>query len=264
MFRLTLCFSALLLMLATVPGLAQTTTSTAQPTGVDILNQSLSASGAVNPQNPVQSFTATGTITFFWAGDQVQAPATIRAQGSGQFRLDASLPAGTRSVVISHNSGARKDADGKLTQIPAHNTFSMGGSSFPYLSIAAALADPTVTVSYVGLVQSGTQQLQQIRITKSLPQDQDPQGIVAKLSPTDYFVDSQTNLVVKTTDVTHPIQTLTESYPREIDFENYSPMSGVAVPTLVREKIAGQTIWEFSLSGITFNTSLTDSDFSVQ
>jgi len=38
----------------------------------------------------------------------------------------------------------------------------------------------------------------------------------------------------------------------------------VAVPTVVREKVGGQTIWEFHLSDINFNSNLTDADFSLQ
>jgi len=255
------------LALWVVPGIAQGTDPGNNQTtsqGVTVLTQSLNASGAANQQSPVQSFTASGTITFFWAGQQVQAPATILMHGSSQFRLDASLPGGTRSVAVSGNTGARKAEDGTLTPIPLHNTISMGGTSFPYLSIAAALADSTLTVSDVSLVDSGDQQLQKVRVTKNFSADQDPNGIVAKLSQTDYFVDPKTNLVVKVADVTHPIQTLTEDYPREMEFESYSVVSGVAVPTVVRERINGQKVWEFSLSSISFNTNLTDADFSIQ
>ncbi len=256
-FRMLFC-------LWSVSSLAQAPTPAPQPTGAGILALSLNASGAANSLNPVQGFTANGTITYFWSAKPVQAPATIRARGRQQFRLDATLPAGIRSIAINGNSGARKEETGKLTPIPMHNTVSMGESTFPYLSIAAALTDPAVTISYVGSVQLGTQTLRQVRITRNFPAAQDPKGIVAKLSQTDYFVDSQTNLVVKTTDFTHPIETLTRDYLREVSLESYKTINGIAVPTLVREKIAGQKIWEFSLQTITFNTTLTDTDFTLQ
>lgn len=135
---LRLFIFTLLLAVGCVLGRAETPVS--DPKGVDILTQSLNAAGAANPLNLIQDFTAAGTITYFWAGEQVQAPATIRARGSDQFRLDASLASGTRSVAISRDSGARKDAEGRRTDIPLHNRISKGGSSFPYPAIAAALA----------------------------------------------------------------------------------------------------------------------------
>ena len=121
-----------------------------------------------------------------------------------------------------------------------------------------------MTISYAGLVESGGRKLHQVRATMNFPAEQDPAGILTKLSQTDYFVDSQTNLVVKTADVTHPVETLTENYPRTVELEAYATISGVAVPTVAREKIAGQTVWEFRLSNIAFNTNLTDTDFSVR
>lgn len=229
---------------------------------VTILNQSLAASGTA--LNQVRAFTATGTITYFWAGERVEGPATVRARGHEQFRVDADLPSGTRSLALDRRSGIRKDSDGKLTPMPMHNTLSMGNSTFPYLSIAAALNDPAFQIAYIALVEAAGRQFHQLSVTKNFPKDTDPDGVLARLSRTDYFVDSQTLLVVKTADLTHPIETLTEDYVREVELEGYTAMSGVAVPTIIRQKIAGQTIWELRVSGITFNTSMTDSDFSIQ
>ncbi|MGH9785024.1 MAG: hypothetical protein ACRD88_12665 [Terriglobia bacterium] len=246
------------------PTLGNAQSAVSHPQGVAVLTQALNASGAANPLSPVRGFTAQGTITYFWAGDRVQAPATLRARGHNQFRIDANLPSGARSVAVNRLASARKDSDGRLTDIPAHNTMSMGFASLPYLSMAVALSNPAFTVSYVGLVQSGGRQLHQVRVTRNFPRDRDPDGILAGLSRTDYFVDAQTLLVSKTEDSTHPIETLTESFSHEVEFEGYTAMSGVAVPNLIREKVAGQTMSEFRLSTITFNTNLSDTDFSLR
>jgi hypothetical protein len=48
-----------------------------------------------------------------------------------------------------------------------------------------------------------------------------------------------------------------------VEFEGYTAMRGVAVPTIIREKVSGQTIWELRLSSINFNTNLTDTDFAL-
>lgn len=227
---------------------------------VALLNQTLAASGAGN----VGGFTASGAITYFWAGQRVQGLATIRARGKDQFRLDASIPGGTRSFAVSRLAGTRKETDGKLTEIPVHNTLNLGALTFPYPAIAAALTDPQVTISYVGLVTSGGKQFHQVRVTRNFPIDVDPRGIMTKLSQIDYLVDAQTSLVAKTADFTHPKENLNESYPHEVELESYTTMSGVAVPTLVREKIGTQTMWELRISTITFNGNLTDTDFTLQ
>ena len=249
--------------LALIPAQTLSGTPSSDPQAVAILTESLNASGAFGTVNPARDFTARGTIAYFWAGEKIEAPATIRARGPDQFRLDADLPQGTRSLVVSRQVGARRDADGRLTPLPYHNSMNVGVPTYPYPGVAAALADPTVSVSYLGLVEIGSQRLHQVRVTRTLPAAMDPEGLLSQFSRTDYFVDAQTYRVTKTADLTHPIETLTESYPRELELEDYTVMRGAAVPTLVREKVAGQTTWEFRLSSITFNTGLTDEDFSI-
>jgi len=76
-------------------------------------------------------------------------------------------------------------------------------------------------------------------------------------------VDIQTNLVVKVADLPHPIETLTEDYLRETEYEAYTTKGAVAVPGLVRQKISGQTVWELRLTDITFNTPLNEDDFRL-
>ena len=259
MSRLPLAFVICLLVLMRVPCTAQAPASSISAAA--ILTQSLNASGV--GQSPGLAFTANGTITYFWGGEQVQGPATLRARGHDQFRLDANLPEGTRSHAVSRRAGTRKEANGKRTEIPYHNTLGMGIPSLPYASIALALTDPAFTISYVGLVESGGRQVHQVRVVKNFPNDRDPDGLLAGLSRTDYFVDALTFLVSKTEDLTHPVETITESYSHEVELADYTVQSGIAVPTTIREKVGGQTIWEFRLSTIAFNPNLSDGDFTL-
>ena len=230
--------------------------------GIAVLQQVMAASGAAT--NPIYGFTASGTITYYWAGKPVQGTAAIRARGSGQFRLDASLPDGTRSYAMSQQGGERKGTDGKLSAIPVHNTLGATILTLPYPAIAAALSDPAATVTSFGLVNTGGKSAYQIRVSRTFAKQNDPDGTLARLSAVDYYIDPQTFLVLRTEDLTHPVQSLSESYNHSIEFERYTTMSGLAIPTLVREKVAGQTTWEFQLSSITLNSNLADSDFALQ
>ncbi|MBI2819474.1 MAG: hypothetical protein HYX73_05800 [Acidobacteria bacterium] len=250
----------ILLTLTALPVLAQAPAS--DPQAVDLLRQVLNISGAMS--NPFNTFTAHGTITYYWGVQPVQSPATIRARGSDQFRLDANLPDGIRSVSTSKRGGSRKEPDGKLSDIPAHNTVNSGILTLPYPSIAAHLADADVTISYVGQVDNGGRPAHQVRVTRKFSNDADPDGILAALFRSDYFIDAQTFLLMRIEDSTHPVQSMTETYPHAIEFEEYTAASGIAVPALVREKVGGQTTWEFRLSDIRFNTNLQDGDFSLQ
>ena len=236
--------------------------ASADQKGAAMLQQVMAASGAAT--NPVRGFTAAGTITYYWAGQPIQGSATIRARGNDQFRLDASLPEGTRSYTTSQQGGSRKSADGKLSAIPVHNTLGATILMLPYPAIAAALSDPASTITSFGLVNAGGKAAYQIRVTRTFAKQSDPDGTLSRLSAVDYYIDPQTFLVLRTEDLTHPVQSLSESYHHSIEFERYAVTSGVAVPTLVREKVAGQTTWEFQLSSITLNSSFSDSDFALQ
>lgn len=230
-----------------------------------MLSQALNAIGGATALSAIQDFTATGTITYYWAGQQVQGSATVRGRGIDQFRLDANLNAGIRSYSVSHGTGALKDTDGTVTKIPYHNTLSAGILTFPFPAILARLNDPLTVVTDIGVVttDSGTQ-LHQVRVQRQFSSQADPDGSLSKLCITDYFLDPKTGLLVKAIDTTHPVQTMTEGYPHEIDFENYAAINGLGVPMLIREKVGGQTIWELALTSISFNGGLTDLVFSLQ
>ncbi len=266
----SLLFALTLNLLSPTGGLAQV--GTKDPKGVAVLTQSVNASGATNPLKPVQDFTATGTITYFWAGEQVQGTATVRGRAPDQFRLDANLPsspacvgcAGTRSYAVNRWAGALKEADSAVKEIPLHNVMNVGVLTFPYLNVQAALNDPLTEVKYVGLAEVAGHQAHQVRVVRHFPPETDPDGTIAKLCTTDYFGEPVTYLVLKTLDMTHPNETLIEDLLHEVEFENYAPADGVMVPMLIREKIIGQTIWELRLTGVVFNAGLMDATFALQ
>lgn len=245
------------------PRAAQATTS-ASP-GPAVLLQALNTVGGAAAISTIQDFTATGSITYYWAGDQVQGSAIVRGRGIDEFRLDASLSAGTRSYAVGHGTGALKDTDGTVTAIPYHNTVNLGIPTFPFPTILARLSDPSAVVTDMGLVTTDTgTQLHQIRVQRQLSSQVDPDGALSKLCATDYFVDPQSGVLVKAIDTTHPVETMTRSYAHEVDFAKYATFNGIGVPTLVTEKVGGQTIWQLQISSVSFNSGLTDATFGLQ
>ena len=98
------------------------TTVSRDPQAVSLLTQSVNAAFGSTGLSTYRDFTATGTITYFWAGDQVLGSATVKGRGPAEFRIDASLPMGTRSYAVNYGVGALKDTDGTLKPIPFHNT----------------------------------------------------------------------------------------------------------------------------------------------
>ncbi len=104
MFDRILSFVFPIVLIASVPVAAAAQTS--DPQAVAILQQALIAAGGTRGLATIQDFTATGTITYFWAGQQVAGTATVKARGADQFRIDANLAQGTRSHAVSRGRGA--------------------------------------------------------------------------------------------------------------------------------------------------------------
>ncbi len=81
--------SLLSALLLTFPNLHPAQTSTTAPQrdsqALTILNQALSTSGGSTAVASIKDFTATGSITYHWAGSQVQGTATVRALATTSF-----------------------------------------------------------------------------------------------------------------------------------------------------------------------------------
>jgi hypothetical protein len=137
LLRYKVLFAGMLLCISVFANAQSTDAPASDATARAILTQSLAASGAAN----VQSFTASGTTTYFWGGEEIQAVTTVRAKGHDQFRLDSSVPGGMRSIALTKSGGERKNPDDSITEMPAHNRLNAGFTTFPYPGIAAALSE---------------------------------------------------------------------------------------------------------------------------
>jgi hypothetical protein len=255
-------FLCLLVLVCPLRLAAQQPTRDAQ--ALLILAQSLTAAGGAQALATAKDFTATGTITYNWAGERVQGSVTFRGLGLDDFRLDAVLPGGTRSWAVSNLVGALKETDGTVTSIPLHNAVNLGGLTFPYFAMLAALADTTTSVTYVGQVQLNGAQAYQVRVARSFGLHGRGAATVEQLTTRDFFIDAGTYLPVEIQDTTHPIRGSSEGYRHEIDYSAYQTVNGLRVPFSVAEKVAGQTIWTARISSISFNTGLAESDFQLQ
>jgi len=231
------------------------------PQGINVLTRSLSAAGGVSAITSIQDFSGIGNIIYYWSEREVPGSATVHGRGINEFRLDANLPDGMQSWAVASWKGSLKSASGKVSQIPAYNAISLGSLTLPFLEMANALRDSSVSVSLVDQEQLAGRSAYRIRVQKTFGAATDPRGTMSGWTAKEYFIDATTLLPAEIHNMTHPVETHLQSYLQEIVFTDYRSINGVVLPFSITEKIGGQTTWTIQLSSISFNTGLKDSDF---
>ena len=94
---------------------------------VSVLNQILTVAGGMSAIAAITDYTATGNITYN-NDPKLQGNDTLRGLSLNNFRLDASLPLGMRSMIISEGRTTQKTEDGTITQL--HTLAPMFPASF--------------------------------------------------------------------------------------------------------------------------------------
>jgi hypothetical protein len=262
--RVSLVFLSMLSVL-TFHARAQQNTSQSlpvrDPEAIQVLSQALKAAGGIPVIATTLDYTAQGNITYYWAGEEVHATATVKGRGTGQYRLDASLSNGIRSWAVSNGGGFIKEPTGAVKQIPYQNAVNFGSLTLPWAQMLRALQDSSTGVSYIGLETANGSAVHHIRLQPSFPANADPRGTFSKLATRDYLIDATYFTVDAIADMVHPDQAYTVNHPHVITFSGYQVVGGILVPFTVSETIAGQHTYTLVLTQISFNSGLQDSDF---
>lgn len=252
----SLWFLALLFAAQSAFAQASQTSASRDPQAVALLTQALAAVGGGSAVSAIRDFTATGTITYFWAGEEVSGTVTVRGLGFSLFRLDAQLPSGDRSWFVTDIRGSVKDSDGVIKPIQYSNAVSKGCLTFPFLRIAAALSDPTFGISMAGTTTVNRRAGTVIQVRQTFPATDDPAQDQARLNTKDYVIDSQTFALLETRDTLYSDDGRMLPVTHQVLFSNFTPANGVSVPYSIVQKIDGQETWSMQLNSINFNTGL--------
>ncbi len=234
--------------------------ATRDPQAVAILAQALTVGGA--SAQSAQDFTATGTITYYWAGEEVKGPVTVRSRGGQQFRLDASLPEGTRSWAVTKEGGSVKEMDGRKSSIPSFTARNSSALLRPASRVAAAVNDSSFSISLLESEQVSGRSAFKVRLRPVISAKDDPGGHLAHLRTFDVLVDASTFLILKLDDVLQA-ESIQETYPRELTLADYQLVEGALVPMSVTERFGGQHTWSLRLDAVAAASTLTDKDFEL-
>jgi hypothetical protein len=129
---------------------ASSAAPTRDPQALTILTQCLQAAGGSQAIAAIQDFTASGSITYYWARQQVAGDVTIKGRGLTQFRMDASVGNGVRSVVVNGSSGSVKHIDGTTRTFSADELAYFASPTFPPTQVEIALQDTSANITFIG------------------------------------------------------------------------------------------------------------------
>jgi hypothetical protein len=233
------------------------------PQALTILTQVLNNAGGGTALAAIQDFTGAGSITYYWAGEEVQGTVTVKGRGIGQFRLDATLPMGARSFVTNNGAGSMIEVDGRTMLIPSNQAVNIGSSIiFPLGQLLVAQKDISWSVSYLGIVTHDGSQVHEIRLQKISTDNNNPYSSKSKLTKTDFFIDPNTFLILSVQDKAYRKDGEPGDIIHEMQFSSYETSNGILVPFSITELIGGQQTAKIQLNQITFNSGLTDADFA--
>ncbi|HEV2248759.1 MAG TPA: hypothetical protein VGW37_19110 [Terriglobia bacterium] len=239
------------------------------PQAVSVLNQALSVAGGAAAISAIQDYSATGTITYN-PDQNLQGSVLIQGLGSTDFRMDATLPDGVRSMAITQGVLTTKAEDGKVSSF-APQTFAPSSDAFPYRTplfassialpwhqLARVLGSRGFSVSYKGITQADGHSVHDIQFQRIPAGSASPANPILQPPSREVFIDTSTFQVVMTQEAVPKNSML------RVHYSGYRSVSSILMPFSIAEELDGSQVWSVQLSQVAFNTGLQESAFTIQ
>jgi hypothetical protein len=233
--------------LAQTPNVSQSASIVAQETAV------------LCPQGQITDVLLTGTASWTMGSDNETGQVTLKARAMGQSRIDLALGRGTRSEIrINEPSNPLFEtlAGGQWTTRAIHNSWVDANWFFPALS--ALVVGPGNSFGLGSI--SASQVYSQFQTANQKPAITSQ---IQTLSTVLYDLDSTSHLPAAVHFITHPDENMIANIPVDVVFSNYQLVSGVQVPFRIQRYLNGTLQLDITISSVTINPGLTDSDFAA-
>ena len=243
-------------LVLTFPVVAQQATSSPihqDPQAVSVINQALAAAGGATALSAITDYTATGDITFHFAQD-VQGTVTVRGKVLDQIRVDASLPGGVRSEIISQGDLTLKTEDNAVGQMAGPAPMAPARLILPWLLLVPVINNPSYKISYQGLFNLDGHTAHKIEV-QYVQAGMPTRQRLANYHTFEVVIDASTLQILMLGD------TVSRYLNRRIQYSDYRFASGVLVPFSIDEHIEDRPTRLIQLGSVTFNSGLQDSDF---
>jgi hypothetical protein len=212
--------------------------------------------------------TLTGTARRIAGSDNESGTTTLKALTTGEARMDLSLPAGSRSEVVSFSNkcpaGAWSGPDGVAHPISNHNLMTDSSWFFPAYTVGRMNSSGKFILSYIGHETHDGQAVEHVMAYQSST-FQPPAGIptFSHLTQMDLFLDSSTLLPAALAFNIHPDNNAGLDIPVEIRFSDYRPVNGAQIPFHVQKFINNSLALDLQFTSAVLNSGLSTNSFTV-
>lgn len=235
-------------------GFGQSTVSVT-PTSASIVAQEIAA---LCPQGPITDVLMNGTASWTMGSDNETGQVVLKARAKGESRIDLVLGNGTRSEIrIGDPLSPTFEtlAGGQWTTRAAHNSWVESNWFFPALS--ALVVGPRNNFD-LSPVSASPRIYSQFQIANQKPAITSQ---IQALSTVLYDIDPSSHLPIALHLFVHPEEDLSVNIPVDVQFSDYRVVNGVQVPFRIQRYLDGSLQLDITISSVTINPGLSDSDF---
>jgi hypothetical protein len=239
------------------------TTLQRDPQAVTLAQQSLAAMGGAQALAFTDCLAVGSVQSFKPDGTSVALPIVKKTKGTKMTRTEVQRPEGTRLRVVNGGTGAIQNPDGTIRRLFSNNTVAERIEHIPALSILSEWQSSNIEVRYVGTDTVNGSPAQVIALSFIPTSDPKWSAFYRSTTQTLFYIDQATAFVSKIQYQNFAENDSNVSEKIEIYFTNYRLVNGVQVPFTQTSYADGRLQSALTLSSVTFNTGLTDTDFSI-
>ena len=252
----------LLVVLLATSTLAQTTKDSSTSAKVALANSLAIISGGQHVSDVILN----GTLSRDTGDGVEKTSATLKGKGTTASRLNSMSSAKARSEVWALANGLPAcqwtDTKGTTHVSPAENCL-VPVWFLPQLSPLANVVDSSAQAVFVGHEERSGEPVDHYTISRVfVPVPSKPRYSVS--SQVEIYLDSATQIPVALMYQAHPDDDLGANLAVEVRFSDYRLVNGAFVPFRVARLLNGATVLDFTVTSVTLNAGVSDSEFSLQ
>jgi hypothetical protein len=240
-----------ILVIVGLVGAAQAATNNnSDPSAIAWASQAMTA---LTGGTQVNGVTLQANVTRTVAGKQQTGTMTLQSSGIANSQISVTIGSATvsetRSYAPNAPSGQWTDPNGTTHKMAQHNCWTDPVWFFPALSMLANYADPNLVLRDLGQEQHRGSTVEHLRVYRT-GQSSSPETahVLALMSVTDYFLDSQTALPVATVSFAFADNDSDTSIPVEIVFSSYQRVNQGLVPYQITKYYNGTQLFQISVT----------------